>query len=135
LDEICDELDQRETRSAEDQRRFPRYPWRSDKLIAYLRQGAHDVPCQIFSRNISEGGMSLLNGFMIPAGQTIRIRVPIRHGIHRDISARVCHCRRIEKSIYEFGIRYVASGMGREMLNALLLSGGLVLKSFRTKEV
>jgi hypothetical protein len=125
VEEILDDLDRSESVASREARRYPRYRWRSDNLVVFVPQEGVETPYQAPTRNISIGGISILIGFMLTTGQNVRIRFRQQGWRKKDISARVCHCRRVVGSIHEVGIRYVVPGMGEELLAILMQSGHL----------
>jgi hypothetical protein len=133
LNEICDQLDEQESLAEADLRRHPRFPWRSHELTALLRSGAYDIPYKLFCRNISEGGMLLLNATKIERERVLRVRFPTQIGTNRNISVQVCHCREVDNRVYQLGVQFVSEDLGGAMFRDLLESGDFILRSLRPK--
>lgn len=116
---LLDERDRAESSVAASRRRAERYPWRSHILV-YLGEEGREVAYQAPTRNISVGGLSFLHGYMISPGQEIRLRFPGPGWSTRDVTARGCHCRRLEGRICEVGVRWVNPSLGEDLLEAFV---------------
>jgi len=58
------------------------------------------------SRDISEGGMSLLHGGFVHAGSPCVVRVPTLGGPHRDLPGSIVRCALVEGRIHELGVQF-----------------------------
>ena len=88
-------------------RRHPRYPYLlADIPICIEHPEGGKSYVLVFVRNISNGGLSFLHGGFIHANSRCTIILKTTEGDPVGLSANVRHCRLIQGSCHEVGIKF-----------------------------
>ncbi len=91
-------------RSFDDQRRYPRFYFRScaDATIYPLQPGAEPIQCVVVTRDVSRGGIGLLHTAQLFPGQ--RLDLVLNGELSKTLE--VVWCRRVADNSYSVGCRF-----------------------------
>jgi CheY-like chemotaxis protein len=108
IDAILNRLDEADESSKAERRRTRRYSYRAKDATVHFQDELRGewVPCRVRTRNISEGGLSLLHRAFVYPNTPCMVQLITRYGAWTDIKARVAFCRYIDNGIHEVGVRF-----------------------------
>jgi len=100
-------LDDAPGRTGRDRRRYRRWEYRMSDIAVLVQHPAGGTGRYLVcARNISAGGLSAIHGGYIHPGSDCKIVLPRRDGNPFAVSGVIVHCRHIEGSYHEIGIRF-----------------------------
>ncbi len=100
-------LDDAPGRTGRDRRRYRRWEYRMSDIAVLVQHPAGGTGrFLVCARNISAGGLSAIHGGYIHPGSDCKIVLPRRDGSPFAVNGVIVHCRHIEGSYHEIGIRF-----------------------------
>jgi len=100
-------LDEAPGRAGRDRRRYKRWEYRMSDIAVLVQHPAGGTGRYLVcARNISAGGLSAIHGGYIHPGSECKIVLPRREGSPFAVTGVIVHCRHIEGSYHEIGIRF-----------------------------
>ena len=100
-------LDEAPGRAGRDRRRYKRWEYRMSDIAVLVQHPAGGTGRYLVcARNISAGGLSAIHGGYIHPGSECKIVLPRREGGPFAVSGVIVHCRHLEGSYHEIGIRF-----------------------------
>ena len=100
-------LDDAPGRAGRDRRRYKRWEYRMSDIAVLVQHPAGGTGRYLVcARNISAGGLSAIHGGYIHPGSECKIVLPRREGNPFAVNGVIVHCRHIEGSYHEIGIRF-----------------------------
>ena len=106
--EILGGLDKIETPHSPDRRAHERHAFRQRPATVRIKQPgvSGDVICDVFTRNLSQGGVSFLNDGYLPVGSECTIQLPALKASWTDNSGVVVGCRLVRRDVYEVALQF-----------------------------
>ncbi len=100
-------LDDAPGRAGRDRRRYRRWEYRMSDIAVLVQHPAGGTGRYLVcARNISAGGLSAIHGGYIHPGSECKIVLPRRVGSPFAVNGVIVHCRHLEGSYHEIGIRF-----------------------------
>ena len=100
-------LDDAPGHAGRDRRRYKRWEYRMSDIAVLVQHPAGGTGRYLVcARNISAGGLSAIHGGYIHPGSECKIVLPRREGSPFAVNGVIVHCRHLEGSSHEIGIRF-----------------------------
>ena len=101
-------LDQSPEHAGRDRRHYKRWEFRmSDIAVLVQHPGGGTGRYLVCARNISAGGLSCIHGGYIHPGSDCKVVLPQRDGHPFAVDGVIVHCRHVQGSDHEVGIRFL----------------------------
>jgi len=103
---LC-QLDDSPRRSGRDRRRYKRWEYRMSDIAVIVQHPAGGTGRYLVcARNLSAGGLSCIHGGYLHPGSECKIVLPRTDGNMVAVTGVIVHCRHVEGSYHEVGIRF-----------------------------
>ena len=117
-------LDDAPGRMGRDRRRYKRWEYRMSDIAVLVQHPAGGTGrFLVCARNISAGGLSAIHGGYLHPGSDCKIVLPGRDGSPFAVNGVIVHCRHIEGSYHEIGIRFTQEVDPATLLPELIPDG------------
>jgi len=118
-------LDDAPGHAGRDRRRYKRWEYRMSDIAVLVQHPAGGTGRYLVcARNISAGGLSAIHGGYIHPGSECKIVLPRREGSPFAVSGVIVHCRHIEGSYHEIGIRFTQEVDPAALVPQMIPDGG-----------
>lgn len=120
---LC-QLDDSPRRSGQDRRRYKRWEYRMSDIAVLVQHPAGGTGRYLVcARNLSAGGLSCIHGGYLHPGSECQIVLPRTEGDPVAVNGVIVHCRHVEGSYHEVGIRFTQEVEPADLVPQLIPEG------------
>jgi hypothetical protein len=120
LAEVLDELDKVKPSTPDERREFPRLIHRCLNVVLILNGAGGEIAFMVATRNISQGGASILHRQMLYPGERCRLVLPLPDSKHLLVLSEIVRCRHVRGLTHELGVRFNGPIAGDDLEKVLM---------------
>jgi len=107
IESILDRLNEASQQRGVNRRKNERYDYRTHTIVHIQQPGdSHFTSYSVPTRNLSEGGISILFGGFVHAGAICVVKLTTPNDIWREIPGKVVSCRYVEGNVHEVMVQF-----------------------------
>ena len=125
LAEVLDELDKIKQAAPSERRKFDRQSHRSMNVVLLVKEAGRERAFMVATRNISQGGASILHRQMVYAAQRCRLVFRLPDSKHLLVPSVIVCCRHVRGITHEIGVRF-RRPISEDLLEEVLKQGEMI---------